>query len=341
MKIYDLKSDTVTLPSPGMRKAMHEAEVGDDVYAEDPTVNRLQEMAAEITGKEAALFVTSGSMGNLIPVFLNCGRGNELLIDSRGHIVQHELGSATAIAGSLPVQIPTAKGILSVTDLETRIQPDIYYCSRTRMVALENTHNAAGGTFYPLSALKEIGAFARRRKLTVHLDGARLFNAVAASGAPVKEICAEANTVTFCLSKGLGAPVGAVLCGKSDFICEARRVRKMLGVGMRQAGVIAAAGVYALEHNVKRLAEDHENAKAIARALAATDWAFIDPDDVVTNILYFRTPGRDPQIVVDALQAHGILSGPPGGDSVRLVTHLDVSRTDTREIVKIIASMRF
>ena len=294
MKSYDLKSDTVTRPSPGMRKAMAEADVGDDVYAEDPTVNRLQDMAAEITGKEAALFVSSGSMGNLIPVYLNCGRGNELLIDWRGHIVQHELASATAIAGCLPVQIPTEKGILSVADLEPRIQPDIYYCTRTRMVALENTHNAAGGTYYPLETLKEIGTFARRRKLAVHLDGARLFNAAAASGAPVKAICADATTVTFCLSKGLGAPVGALLCGKKDFIADARRVRKMLGGGMRQAGIIAAAGVYALQNNVERLAEDHENAKAIAKALAETDWAAIDPEDVVTNILYFRTPWPGP-----------------------------------------------
>ena len=340
MKIYDLKSDTVTRPSPGMRKAMHDAELGDDVYGEDPTVNRLQDMAAEITGKEAALFVTSGSMGNLIPVYLTCGRGNELLIDSRGHIVQHELSAVTAIAGCLPVQIPTAKGILSVADLEPRIQPDIYYCNRTRMIALENTHNAAGGTFYPLETLQEIGAFARRRKLAVHLDGARLFNAVAATGAHAKAICTEAATVTFCLSKGLGAPVGAVVCGKKELIAEARRVRKMLGGGMRQAGVIAAAGVYALEHNIERLVEDHENAKAIACALAETGWARVDPDEVVTNILYFQTPGHDPQSVVDALEAHGILSGPPGGDSIRLVTHLDVSRTDAREIVKIIASMK-
>jgi threonine aldolase len=340
MKIYDLKSDTVTKPSPGMRKAMHDAEVGDDVYAEDPTVNRLQELAAEMTGKEAALYVTSGSMGNLLPVYLTCGRGNELLIDSRGHIVQHELASVTAIAGCMPTQIPTRKGLLTVADLEPLVQPDIYYCFRTRMVALENTHNAAGGTFYTLDTLQEIGAFARRRKLTVHLDGARLFNAVTASGIPAKTICAEANTATFCLSKGLGAPVGAVLCGKKDFITEARRVRKMLGGGMRQAGVIAAAGLYALEHNVERLADDHENAQAIARALAATSWAKIDPAEVVTNIMYFQTPGRDPQAVVNALEAHGILSGPPGGDSIRLVTHLDVSKSDTREIVKIIAAMR-
>ena len=213
MKTYDLRSDTVTLPGPGMRTAMAEAEVGDDVYAEDPTVNTLQEMAAEVTGKESGLFVSSGSMGNLIPLYLNCGRGNEVLVDSRGHIVLHELASAAAIAGCLPIQIPTKDGILAVSDLESRIEPDIYYCAHTRLIELENTHNAAGGTFYPLSRLREIGAFARKRGLLVHMDGARLFNAVTASGVDAKTICADADTVTFCLSKGLGAPVGAMLCG--------------------------------------------------------------------------------------------------------------------------------
>jgi len=339
MKIYDLRSDTVTLPSPAMRKAMHDAEVGDDVYADDPTVNRLQEMAASITGTEAALFVSSGSMGNLIPVYLNCGRGNELLIDSRGHIVQHELASATAIAGCLPVQIPTENGILSVADLESRIQPDIYYCQHTRMVEVENTHNAAGGTYYPLATLREIAAFARKRRLTVHLDGARLFNASIASGASVGDIAACADTVTFCLSKGLGCPVGAVLCGRKDFIAEARRVRKMLGGGMRQVGILAAAGIYALQHNVERLAEDHENARLIARALAGTSWASLDPDDVPTNIIYFETPGRAVDDVVKALGAAGIRAGASGPSSIRLVTHLDISREDAKQVASIVGRL--
>ena len=295
MKIYDLKSDTVTRPSPGMRKAMAEAEVGDDVYAEDPTVNRLQDMAAEITGKEAALFVSSGSMGNLIPVYLNCGRGNELLIDWRGHIVQHELASATAIAGCLPVQIPTDKGILSVADLEPRIQPDIYYCTRTRMVALENTHNAAGGTYYPLETLKEIGTFARRRKLAVHLDGARLFNAAAASGAPVKAICADANTVTFCLSKGLGAPSGR---------CPVREegLHRRGAPGEEDARRGHAPGRH--HRRGRRVRASRTTSSGWPRTmrtrrpspapLPQTDWAAIDPEDVVTNILYFRTPGPGP-----------------------------------------------
>ncbi len=341
MKVYDLRSDTVTRPSQAMRKAMYEAEVGDDVYGEDPTVNKLQDMSAALTGKEAALFVSSGSMGNLIPIYLNCGRGNEVLCDSRAHIVQHELGSAAAIAGSLPVQIPTDRGILDVEHLESHVQPDIYYCARTRMIAVENTHNAAGGTFYPLETLKKIGVFARRRKMSVHMDGARLFNASTASGNPVKSLCTEVDTVTFCISKGLGAPVGALLCGTKDFIAEARRVRKLLGGGMRQAGIIAAAGVYALSNNIERLPEDHENAKTLARALSCMPWAALNPGDVVTNIIYFRTPDRNPDDVVHALEQKGILSGPPAGPHlIRFVTHLDISRKDTLEIARIIQDLK-
>jgi threonine aldolase len=282
MKVYDLRSATVTRPSPAMRKAMYEAEVGDDVYGEDPSVNKLQEMSALVTGKEAALFVSSGSMGNLIPIYLNCGKGNEVLCDSRAHIVQHELASATAIAGALPIQIPTARGILDVEQLESRVQPDIYYCARTKMIAIENTHNAAGGTFYPLATLKKIGVFARRRKMSVHMDGARLFNACAASGDSVKTLCTEVDTVTFCVSKGLGAPVGALICGTRDFI----------------------------------------------------------PDEVVTNIIYFRTPERNADDVVHALEQKGILSGSAGPDMIRFVTHLDISRKDTTEIARILQDVK-
>jgi threonine aldolase len=340
MKTYELRSDTFTLPSPAMRKAMHDAEVGDDVYAEDPSINKLQDMAASLTGKEAALFVSSGSMGNLIPIYLNCGRGNEMLLDSRGHTIQHELAGVTAIAGVMPVPVPTKNGILEPEMLEPLIQPPIYYCQRTKMVAIENTHNAAGGTCYPLKTLKAIGSFARKKGLSLHIDGARLFNAVIATGVTARKTCADADTVTFCLSKGLGAPVGAVLCGNKKFIAEARRVRKMLGGGMRQAGILAAAGLYALENNIERLAGDHENAKTIASALASTKWAAIDPKEVETNILYFKTPGKDVAKVARALEAKGIRCGAPGFDSIRLVTHLNVSRQDTQEIVQIIGSMK-
>jgi threonine aldolase len=340
MKTYDLRSDTVTRPGPEMRKAMAEAEVGDDVYGEDPTVNRLQDLAAEMTGKEAALFVSTGSMGNLIPIYLNCGRGNEFLIESHGHSVQHELAGVSALAGSLPIMVAAPRGILSPGLLEPWIQPDIYYCARTRMIVLEDSHNAAGGTVYPLSTLKEIRAFAAPRKLSVHIDGARLFNAVAATGASARSISANADTVTFCLSKGLGAPVGAMLCGERALIAEGRRVRKMLGGGMRQAGIIAAAGIYALTNNVLRLAEDHENAQVLARALAGTPWARVDPADIVTNILYFTTPGRSAEAVVNALQARGVLSLSTGPDQIRFVTHLDVSAGDAREIAGIVESLK-
>ncbi len=339
MKTYDLRSDTVTRPGPAMRKAMAEAEVGDDVYGEDATVNRLQDLAAEMTGKEAALFVSTGSMGNLIPIYLQCGRGNEFLIESHGHSVQHELAGVSALAGSLPIMVAAPKGILSPALLEPWIQPDIYYCAHTRMIVLEDSHNAAGGTVYPLSTLKEIHAFASARKLAVHIDGARLFNAAAASGTSAKTISANADTVTFCLSKGLGAPVGAMLCGERGLVAESRRVRKMLGGGTRQAGIIAAAGIYALENNVKRLGEDHENAKTLAKALAATAWARLNPDEVVTNILYFATPGRAAETIVRALAAKGVLCLATGPDQVRFVTHLDFSPGDTKETVRIIESL--
>jgi threonine aldolase len=340
MKSYDLRSDTVTRPGPGMRKAMAEAEVGDDVYGEDPTVNRLQDKAAEIAGTEASLFVSSGSMGNLIPIYLNCGKGNEFLVESHGHSVQHELAGVTAVAGSLPIMIPAPQGILNPALLEPWIQPDIYYCARTRMVVLENTHNGAGGTVYPLDTLREIRAFTMKKRLSVHIDGARLFNAVTASRTSAGTICANADTVTFCLSKGLGAPVGAMLCGGRDFIAEARRIRKMLGGGTRQAGIIAAAGLYALEHNIERLAEDHENAQVIAKALASTSWARVDPARIETNIIYFDTPKRDAEAVVRSLEKQGILSFAAGPERIRFVTHLDVSTADAREIARIIQGLK-
>ncbi len=340
MKSIDFRSDTVTKPSPEMRKAMYEAEVGDDVYAEDPTINRLQEMSAELMGKEAALFVSSGSMGNLIPTYINCGKGGEFLIDSRGHMIHHELASASSLAGSLPVAIPTDKGILSAGAISENLRPDIYYMARSKMIVLENTHNAAGGTFYTLPILDEIRALASKHGLFVHMDGARLFNASIASGISARDIAARTDTITFCLSKGLGAPVGAMLCGTRAFIAEARRVRKMLGGGMRQAGILAAAGIYALTHNVERLAEDHENAKVLARALCGSSWAKLNPDDVVTNILYVDTKKGAADMVVAALEKKGVLSGSASDSSIRFVTHLDVSRKDVEEASRIAAALK-
>ncbi len=339
MKIYDLRSDTITRPSEGMRRAMYEAEVGDDVYREDPSVNKLEEMAAEITGKEKALFVTSGSMGNLIPTYLNCGRGNEFLIDYRGHMIHYELASVSAIAGAMPVAITTERGILSSSLLEERVRPPIYFMARTKMVVVENTHNLAGGTFYNLEDLKDVSSFAKKHDLKVHMDGARLFNASVASGLSPIRICEFADTVTFCLSKGLGAPVGALLCGEADFIDEARRVRKLLGGGMRQSGIIAAAGVYALENNISRLNDDHEKAKMVANSLASSGWAEINPDDIVTNIIYFGTGDRDASDVVEKLKGGGVLCSATARNQIRMVTHLDISLEDVKEVCSIIEGL--
>jgi threonine aldolase len=340
MTVCDLRSDTVTRPGPAMRRAMAEAEVGDDVYGEDPTVNRLQDLAARMTGTEAALFVSSGSMGNLIALYLSCGKGSEFLIEGHGHSVQHELAGVTALAGCLPIMVSAPRGILTPALLEPWIQPDLPYCARTRMVVLENSHNAAGGTVYAKAELEAVRSFARARGLAVHVDGARLFNAAAASAMDAAEICRHTDTVSFCLSKGLGAPVGSVLCGRKDFIREAWRIRKMLGGGMRQAGIIAAAGIYALQNNVARLAEDHENARLIARALAGTGWARVSPGDVVTNILYFQTPGRPAEAVVKALADAGILCLATAADQVRFVTHLDVSMADARAVAETVSRLR-
>ncbi len=339
MRIFDLRSDTLTKPSEGMRKAMYAAEVGDDVYGEDPSVNRLQEIAAEITNKEKALFVTSGSMGNLIPTMLNCGRGNEFIIDSRGHMVHYELASASAIAGSLPVTVQTEDGILNPDMLKSVLRPDIYYMAKTRMVVLENTHNLAGGTFYTLDTLKEISDFAHRNNLTVHMDGARLFNAAYASGLKPGTVCKYTDTVTFCLSKGLGAPVGALLCGSRGFIDEARRIRKMLGGGMRQAGVLAAAGIYALKHNISKIPEDHKRAKLIAEALSQVSWAAVEPDKIMTNIIYFKTAGNIAGEITLKLKESGILVSTTGNNTIRMVTHLDIPPDGTKTICGIIASL--
>lgn len=340
-KLYDLRSDTVTLPTREMRKAMYRADVGDDVYGEDPTVLKLQELAARITGKKDALFIPSGSMGNLIPLMLNGGRGNEVLAQKNSHILHYELSSPAALAGVTVVGVEGERGILRPETLERHMRPDIYYMPRVSMVSVENTHNKEGGTCYSFDELKAVSDFARKNGLAVHMDGARLFNACAATGVAAKRYCSLVDTVTFCLSKGLGAPVGAMLCGPAKFIEEARRVRKMLGAGMRQAGVLAAAGIYALEHHVDRLADDHRHAKEIAEALAETRWAHLDPSAVETNIIYFDTPRQEAAQVAAALKKRKILCSPFAKNSIRMVTHLGIGDEDSEEIRKQICSCSF
>lgn len=339
MITIDLRSDTLTKPSEPMRRAMYDAEVGDDVFGEDPTAIRLQERAAEMTGKPAALFVSSGSMGNIIALYINCGRGGEVLAHEGSHIVEAELASPAAIAGVLPIGVPGRRGILEPEALIKRLRPGDYYMARVRMISLENSHNKEGGSCYSREGLREVASFAEKHELIVHMDGARVFNASTATGITVFEIAENVDTISFCLSKGLGAPAGSMLCGSKEFIEEARHVRKLLGGGMRQVGVLAAAGLYALENNVARLGQDHENAKALAAALAETSWAEIDPAAVETNILHFDTPHHRAEHVIAALESRGIRCFAPGDHSLRFVTHLDVSEDDCRQACEIIRTL--
>jgi threonine aldolase len=340
MRTFDLRSDTFTKPSEGMRRAMYEAEVGDDVFGEDPTVKKLEEQAADLMEKERALFVTSGTMGNLISLYLCCGRGNEFLVDEKGHILTYEMGAFSVVAGCVPIPVKGTRGILDADLLTARLKPAIYYLTQPTFIVLENTHNFCGGTCYSLTALEDIREFADRHSLSVHMDGARMFNASAATQIPVGEMARFADTVTFCLSKGLGAPVGSLLCGSESFISEARRVRKMLGGGMRQSGILAAAGLYALAHNVERIPEDHENARSLAAALAETSWARIRPEGVASNIVLFDTGETDAYRLADALGKSGVLSIATGDHQIRMVTHLDISRKDIGEICRIIGGLK-
>lgn len=335
MKYYELRSDTFTQPSEMMRKAMATAEVGDDVYAEDPSINRLEALAAEITGKEAALFVTSGSMGNLIPLFVNGGPLSEVLTHTESHIIQHEVGAVASIAGVLPVGIATPRGILSVEALEPHIKPHQYDLTKTAMIEVENT---IGGICYPLETLRAIKALAEKHQILVHLDGARIFNASIATGVAVKEFASCADTLSFCISKGLGAPVGSLICGDAAFIGKARSVRKVLGGGMRQGGILAAAGIYALEHNVERLGEDHAHARQIAETLAQTGWAQLELEDVETNMVFFSVKGHRGPKVAEVLDRHGIRSNALG-DTIRFVTHLDFSEEDCQAVCTILANL--
>jgi len=331
-EMIDLRSDTVTRPTPAMRRAMAEAEVGDDVYGEDPTVNRLQERAAEIFEKEAAIFVPTGSMGNQTAVKLHTRPGQEVIIEERGHIYNFEMATMSAFSGVIarPVHSIDGSGILTWDEIAGSIHANAaYYVAPTGLIALENSHNLAGGSLLTRDRTKDICTRAHAKKLPVHLDGARIFNAAVALGNSVAELAGPADSVMFCLSKGLGAPVGSMLLGTREFIDEARAVRKMLGGGMRQVGVLAAAGLIALEETPKRLHEDHENAKRLAEGLAEFPGIKIDPEKVLTNIVIFDV--SETGMTADEICAHlretGVLAS-GFGSSIRMVTHYDVSRAD-------------
>jgi threonine aldolase len=332
----DLRSDTVTKPTPAMRAAMAAAEVGDDVYAEDPTVNRLEKRAAEIFGREAGLFFPSGTMGNQTAIRLHTQHGQEVICESRSHIMDWEMAMAASFSGCSLRTIPTERGILTWADIEPNIYPRHYHRAQTGLIALENSHNLAGGTVTPLPVLREIWAGAKERDLPVHLDGARIFNASVALGTGVRELTRGFDTVMFCLSKGLGAPVGSMLVGTWEQMDRARIIRKGLGGGMRQAGILAAAGLIALEEGPKRLHEDHASAKLLAERLANAPQLVIDPAAVRTNIVICRLADHsDATAFVAKLKERGVLCGTVGRDSVRFVTHRDVSRAACEEAARI------
>lgn len=325
--IIDLRSDTVTRPTLAMRAAMASAEVGDDVYGEDPTINRLETRAAEIFGREAAIYVPTGTMGNQIGIRLHTDHGQEVICEARSHILDWEMAMMSAFSGCSPRTVYGDRGILTWQQISRAIAPKIYYRASTGLICLENSHNMAGGTVTPLPIYEEIWQGAQDAGLPTHLDGARVFNAATALGLSVAELTRGFDTVSFCLSKGLGAPVGSILVGSRAAIDRARGFRKALGGGMRQAGILAAAALIALEDGPSRLHEDHANARLLAEAVATCDAVDIDLPSVQTNIVLFTLRnGGDASGIVSTLKSQGILSSAIGPHAIRLVTHFDVSR---------------
>jgi threonine aldolase len=337
--MIDLRSDTVTRPTPQMRRAMAEAEVGDDVYREDPTVNRLERRAAEIMGKEAGLFVPSGTMGNTIAVKMHTDHGQEVICEARAHLLDWELSMLAWFSGCLVRAVASDDGILRWKDIEPAIRPTSTHCAPTTLIEIENTHNMAGGAVYPMDVFEDICANAHNRGLKVHLDGARIFNAACHLNRPVRDLAGPADSVMFCLSKGLGAPVGSMLVGTADAIERARGYRKRLGGAMRQAGVLAAAGMIALEEMPHRLGEDHANARFLATELAKLPGIQIDPARVQTNIVIFDITGTGvaTTALTSALKARDVLMNGINPRQMRAVTHFDVSRQQCGSAVAAIA----
>ncbi len=336
--VIDLRSDTVSKPSDAMRHAMASAEVGDDVFGDDPTVRVLEERAAGLLGKEAALFVPSGTMGNLLAVMTHTRPGDEILLGDQSHIFQYELGGAARIANVLTRPLTNNDaGAMDPAATATAIRQENLHSPGTTLLCLENTHNRCGGAALPLTVMDELTAVAGERRVAVHLDGARVFNAAAALGVPVARIARDCDSVSFCLSKGLGCPVGSLLCGPREFVDRARRNRKLLGGGMRQVGILAAAGLYALDHNITRLSEDHANARALADGLRKL--APFRPNDPATNIVVVDIArGRLPDWL-SAFEEQGVLGVAFGPQRMRLVTHINITRDDVDEALARIASI--
>ena len=336
--MIDLRSDTVTRPTPGMLAAMMAARVGDDVFGEDPTVNELEERTAALFGKEAGLFVPSGTMANQIAVRIHCRPQDEILLESTSHICLWEAGGPAALSGVTCRTIDGRNGLLTAADFEGKIRPDDIHAVRTRLVCLENTHNRGGGTIYPLESVASISTWARTNKLAMHLDGARIWNAMAATDVSASDWGRHFDTVAVCYSKGLGAPVGSALVGPKDLIAYARRIRKLFGGAMRQAGYLAAACLHALDHHVERIVEDHENAQIIATAVLQVPGLTLTPPKVESNLIWFEVNERlgTAKDVAEKLKSSGLLVAPLGANVIRAVTHLDVDRTQCQKAAEAI-----
>lgn len=336
MNIIDLRSDTVTKPTPAMRQAMVDAEVGDDVLGDDPTVQRLEELAAARLGKEAALFVPSGTMGNLVSLLVHCGRGDEVILGDQAHTYIYEQGGSAAVGSIHPRPLPNLPdGRIDLALLEASIRPDDIHAPRTKLITLENTHNRCGGAVLPVAYMDAVSELAQQRGLALHLDGARIFNAAVALGVDVQTLVRGCDSVSFCLSKGLGAPVGSMVVGSAAFVHEARRARKVVGGGMRQAGVIAAAGIVALTEMVDRLAEDHANARRLAEGIAGLPGVVLDPATVQTNIVIFALdrPDLTPRQLAERLAEHGVWLFTIGGQRLRAVTNYHVGGQDIQRAI--------
>lgn len=333
----DLRSDTVTRPSPAMRQAMATAEVGDDVKREDPTVNRLEQMCTELYGKEAALFVPSGTMANQVAIRTWTNPGDEIIVEAKAHCYNHESAAIAALSGVQVNLVEAHRGIMTPEQVEAHIRPENIHYGPTTLVCIENTHNRGGGSVYPVENVEGIARLAHSRGIRVHLDGARLMNACVGKGLKPTDYTRHCDSATLCFSKGLGAPVGSMVAGPADFIEGARRWRKVFGGGMRQAGILAAACIYALEHNVERLAEDHANARLLAEGLAEIESLDVNPEEVETNMVYFGTAraGITAPDLEKAMAREGVLFHSEDQTTIRLVTHLGVSREQTLKAVEL------
>ena len=337
MKIIDLRSDTVTLPSDSMKKAISSAPLGDDVFGEDPTVNALQERAAEITGKEAALFVPSGTMGNLVSILSQCARGTEIILGDQSHTFLYEGGGVSTYGGIQSRQLKNQRdGTLDLTDIKNAIRTKDDHFPETGMICLENTHNRCFGAPLSISYMDSVSNIAKEHHLKIHVDGARIFNAAASLNTSVKELVSVANSISFCLSKGLSAPVGSLVCGRQEFIAKARRIRKSLGGGMRQAGIIAAAGLEALDTMIERLKDDHENARKLAEGIQNIAGLFLNLNNIHTNIVYFEMKTNNGKTFVERMAGNGILFFQISPGRFRMVTHYGITSEDIDRVLKLL-----